>query len=322
MPKGSVQIHIDRSGQRFGPYTLEEVNSYLVAGNVLPTDLGWHDGMGDWVPVREIAGVKLGNAAPPPPPGNQITTTNCPQCGGATESGQVICMGCGHQLQAGPKKSKKGLVIGLSIGSGVLLIGLMVMLFFFLGDGGASTSQGLGEIIYGSLKDGDFEKFKKASVFSLGKDQIKNLTRGMMETMLEEMGKGEAENPLAKVMVDSFGKKLDNFDKEFDENWVKMKERRDKQITEFESAFKDIINKSKEDGVVWPQAKLGEVRFNNKAAKSGGKFGISPKGFEEGELLLIILHEAKKYKMTVNCANTKEYGWLIGDDNPEWGGEE
>jgi len=132
-----MQIHIDRQGQRFGPYSLEEVNQYLAAGNVLPTDIAWQDGMVDWVPVTAIPGVMV-------PPG-----------------------------MAAPAGSKKGLIIGLSVGGGVLLIGLVVMLLFFGGGGGASTSQALGEIIFPSLKEGDFEKFKKASVLDLKKDQVK-----------------------------------------------------------------------------------------------------------------------------------------------------
>ena len=131
-----MQIHIDRQGQRFGPYSLEQVNQYLAAGNVLPTDIAWQDGMVDWVPVTAIPGVMA-------PPG-----------------------------MSAPAGSKKGLIIGLSIGGGVLLMGL-VLLLFLGGGGGASTSQALGEIIFASLKEGGFEKFKKASISVLTKDQSK-----------------------------------------------------------------------------------------------------------------------------------------------------
>ena len=43
-----MQIHVDRGGQRFGPYSLEDVNRYLADGNLLPTDNGWHDGAAGW----------------------------------------------------------------------------------------------------------------------------------------------------------------------------------------------------------------------------------------------------------------------------------
>ena len=120
-----MQIHIDRQGQRFGPYSLEEVNQYLAAGNVLPTDIAWQDGMVDWVPVTAIPGVMV-------PPG-----------------------------MAAPAGSKKGLIIGLSVGGGVLLIGLVVMLLFFGGGGGASTSQALGEIFLLHSRKGILRNLKR-----------------------------------------------------------------------------------------------------------------------------------------------------------------
>lgn len=44
-----MQIHIDRGGERYGPYSIEEVNAYLANGTLLPTDQAWQDGMADWV---------------------------------------------------------------------------------------------------------------------------------------------------------------------------------------------------------------------------------------------------------------------------------
>ena len=141
------------------------MNQYLAAGNVLPTDIAWQDVMVDWVPVTAIPGVMV-------PPG-----------------------------MAAPAGSKKGLIIGLSVGGGVLLIGLVVMLLFFGGVGGASTSQALGEIIFASLKDGDFEKFKKASVLGLEKDQVKKLLRGMREATVAKMEKEAKDDPFTKEMI-------------------------------------------------------------------------------------------------------------------------
>ena len=134
------------------------MNQYLAAGNVLPTDIAWQDGMVDWVPVTAIPGVMV-------PPG-----------------------------MSAPAGSKKGLIIGLSVGGGVLLIGLLVLLFLG-GGGGASTSQALGEIIFASLKEEDFEKFKKASVLDLKKDQVKKLSRGMQEAVVAKMEKEAKDDP-------------------------------------------------------------------------------------------------------------------------------
>ena len=63
-----MQVHIDRDGKRFGPYSVEQVNAHLADGSILPTDLGWTDGMADWVPVTQVAGVTSAEGTPPPPP--------------------------------------------------------------------------------------------------------------------------------------------------------------------------------------------------------------------------------------------------------------
>tara|TARA_Y100000588_G_scaffold384440_2_gene475696 strand:+ start:693 stop:1910 length:1218 start_codon:yes stop_codon:yes gene_type:complete len=63
-----MQIHINRNGQQFGPYSLEEVRTHLAQGSLLPTDLAWYEGAAAWVPLPDVPGV-MGAAAPPGPPG-------------------------------------------------------------------------------------------------------------------------------------------------------------------------------------------------------------------------------------------------------------
>lgn len=74
-----MQIQIDRNGERYGPYSIEEVNSYLANGTLLPSDNAWHDGMPDWVSVGQIQGVILpSGGASPPPPSPAAGGSNCP----------------------------------------------------------------------------------------------------------------------------------------------------------------------------------------------------------------------------------------------------
>ncbi|MBG85707.1 MAG: hypothetical protein CMO80_02260 [Verrucomicrobiales bacterium] len=54
-----MQIHINRDGQDYGPYTIEQVNQYLLDGSVIPTDMAWHDGLPDWVPLPQVSGVVI-----------------------------------------------------------------------------------------------------------------------------------------------------------------------------------------------------------------------------------------------------------------------
>ena len=130
-----MQVHIDRGGQRFGPYSVEQVNSQLSEGTILPTDLGWTDGMADWVTVTQVAGVTFAAATataavPPPTPAPTAGGTTCSACNAAVTTGQVICMGCGANLQGGapaiqtaakPAGNKK-LLIGVGAGVGVLAL--------------------------------------------------------------------------------------------------------------------------------------------------------------------------------------------------------
>lgn len=37
-----------------GPYSVEDVRTYLSAGSVLATDLAWAEGRADWVPVEQL----------------------------------------------------------------------------------------------------------------------------------------------------------------------------------------------------------------------------------------------------------------------------
>lgn len=54
-----MQIHIHRDGQDFGPYTIDQVNQYLLDGTIVPTDMAWADGFPDWTPLPKVPGVVI-----------------------------------------------------------------------------------------------------------------------------------------------------------------------------------------------------------------------------------------------------------------------
>jgi hypothetical protein len=51
-------ITISRDGQQYGPYTVEQINGYLTAGNLLPTDLAWNGLTAAWVPLTSLPGIR------------------------------------------------------------------------------------------------------------------------------------------------------------------------------------------------------------------------------------------------------------------------
>lgn len=95
-----MQVHIDRNGERYGPYSIEDINAYLANGTLLPTDLAWQDGMADWMPLSEFSGV----GDPEMPVGAHTHTS------------------------LGQSPGKKKLFIGISATVGVCVIGVVVLL--------------------------------------------------------------------------------------------------------------------------------------------------------------------------------------------------
>jgi len=70
-----MQVWIGRNGERFGPYTDDEVRQWLRDGTCRVDELGWHEGMTDWRPLgelfpdaRPVAGAAAVEPPPPPPP--------------------------------------------------------------------------------------------------------------------------------------------------------------------------------------------------------------------------------------------------------------
>lgn len=56
---------IDRNGQRFGPYTVQQLAEYALQGSILQTDLAWRNGMQSWLPVdAAIPTLTFSNAKP------------------------------------------------------------------------------------------------------------------------------------------------------------------------------------------------------------------------------------------------------------------
>ncbi len=63
-----LQFFVARPEQNYGPYTLQEVNSHLVTGNIKATDLAWYEGALGWMPLNQISGVVIPPTPVAPPP--------------------------------------------------------------------------------------------------------------------------------------------------------------------------------------------------------------------------------------------------------------
>jgi TM2 domain-containing membrane protein YozV len=58
-----MRITLARGGQQYGPFTLDQVNSLLIAGKAAANDLAWVEGTPDWVALGTVPGIV---AVPPP----------------------------------------------------------------------------------------------------------------------------------------------------------------------------------------------------------------------------------------------------------------
>ncbi|MDP7010924.1 MAG: GYF domain-containing protein [Verrucomicrobiota bacterium] len=99
-----MQVHVDRSGARYGPYNLEEVNDYLASGILLPTDLAWQDGMTGWKPIGQIPGVVM--------PGGAVTSSPLSPSGAESQGVPIVK----------EVKSKKKALISIGAGAGLLAL--------------------------------------------------------------------------------------------------------------------------------------------------------------------------------------------------------
>jgi hypothetical protein len=69
-----MQYFVRRGEQRFGPYSLSDLQRYVQSGNIAGDDLTQSEGMSDWVPVSQVLGnipaiaVTSGGAAAAPAP--------------------------------------------------------------------------------------------------------------------------------------------------------------------------------------------------------------------------------------------------------------
>ena len=56
-------VYLERDGQQFGPFSIEEAQGYILEGRFGAQDLGWIDGMQEWLSVAQIP--QLRTAAAP-----------------------------------------------------------------------------------------------------------------------------------------------------------------------------------------------------------------------------------------------------------------
>ena len=65
---GQVQYHVESGGQATGPFTVEQLQSAIAAGQVGAATLVWSPGMAQWTPAGQVPALAALLTPPPPPP--------------------------------------------------------------------------------------------------------------------------------------------------------------------------------------------------------------------------------------------------------------
>ena len=66
IPLDAMPIHISQNGTKIGPFDREEILRRLVSGELKGSDLGWQEGMADWVLLSQLIPPPVPASTPPP----------------------------------------------------------------------------------------------------------------------------------------------------------------------------------------------------------------------------------------------------------------
>jgi hypothetical protein len=82
-----MNLYIFKDGQQLGPYTLDQARGLFAAGTVQLTDLAWHEGLTDWIPLQRVQGF----SAPSPQPASIAPSVpNHPSSPAFQQSGRPV----------------------------------------------------------------------------------------------------------------------------------------------------------------------------------------------------------------------------------------
>lgn len=111
--QGSQQWFVARDGQRKGPLSSVELKAAADAGDLVPTDWVWKEGMPKWVQASVVR--SLFAASPPQPPLTprfepaDAKTKDCPFCGERILAVAKKCKHCNEFLDGSRQKQGKAI---------------------------------------------------------------------------------------------------------------------------------------------------------------------------------------------------------------------
>ena len=116
-----MQIYVNKDGQQFGPYTMEELQQYLQQGHFTAQDFVFYDGCQEWVAIAQVPGlIPESQAAAAQPQAQQVAEQPAQAASQQQQPAAAV-------VATAPSKKKK-IILWSSIGgvAALLVAGLLI----------------------------------------------------------------------------------------------------------------------------------------------------------------------------------------------------
>jgi hypothetical protein len=131
-----MQIHVNKDGQQYGPFTLEQLQQYVQQGNFTPQDHAFFEGCQEWVTIAQVPGFAGEAQAAAQPQAQQVAQ----QPAQAQAAAQAQAQAAAQQQQAAAgvvvdvAAKKKKIILWSSIGVAAALVVAGVLFMVLSGD--------------------------------------------------------------------------------------------------------------------------------------------------------------------------------------------
>lgn len=275
-----MDIHITRNGEQHGPYPEANAREMLATGQLLPTDLAWHDGMDDWKPINEVLGVSVPSQA----------------TAAAGKSG----------------KGKKVAIIGgiVVLVSGLIFAGITYgpdLIAKVSGGGKIETQEELVNLAMEAIKADDKDaliklttaQFSKGQLMDLADDTVNRFSEKFISQVAEGEGKtvDEVKNGLRKDMREALAPPDEEQSKE--------------KFKQGDRWFDDFRANMEKSGVDWSDVTVSKVDFKPKRTKLDDLMLKAESSIKEGRADVTITSKGKDYNIRIDYMYTPSLGWFL-----------
>jgi hypothetical protein len=274
------KISVTRKGEPIGPYSRDKAKGYFAAGQLLPTDWGWHDGMDEWKPLNEVLGMEV-----------PVQTT---AASGKPGKGKKVAMFAGIVVLV------SGLIFA-GITYGPDLVGKVS------GSGKIETQEELVNLAMEAIKADDKDALIKLTTAQFSKGQLNDMADDMVnrfsEKFISQVAEGEGKT------VDEVKNGLR---KDIREALAPPDEEQSKEkFKQGDKWFDDFRANMEKSGVDWSDVTVSKVDFKPKRTKLDDLMLKAESSIKEGRADVTITSKGKDYNIRIDYMYTPSLGWFL-----------